>query len=243
MRRGPLAVVLIAFLAWFLWKGLPFLTTARPAIWSTPTSQATDPAALAPVKIRRGQRACLDQIDFGPQAKYVAVTLKTPRPSPPIRIEARAAGYTATGRIAPGIADNGLAIAPIPAADRETTGTLCFADDGRYAVSFYGIAPGRGSSPSTTTIEGRQVPQDLSVTLMTNPSQSLGSRLGDVAGHLAAFRPVTGWEVFLLGLLAVLAVPVALGVAIARSVADDEDREGRPGDGPPGAFAAPRDDV
>jgi hypothetical protein len=91
-------------------------------------------------------------------------------------------------------------------------------------VAFYGINPGRGSSPATTTVDGKAIQQQLSVTLLTSPSKSLGSRLGEIFDRVAAFRPVTGWELWLLALLALIGVPVALGVALARSAAlDDAD--------------------
>ena len=60
------------------------------------------------------------------------------------------------------------------------------------------------------------------MTLLTSPAQSIGSRLGDIAAHIAAFRPMTGWEVFVLGLLAVIGMPIAVGVALARAAAQDD---------------------
>jgi hypothetical protein len=71
-------------------------------------------------------------------------------------------------------------------------------------------------------VNGKPIPQELSVSLLTHPSQSLTARLGTIASHIAAFRPLTGWQVFLLGLLAVFGVPVAVGVALARAAAEDD---------------------
>jgi hypothetical protein len=41
---------------------------------------------------------------------------------------------------------------------------------------------------------------------------------------------MTGWQVFLLGLLAVFGVPVAVGVALSRAAAEDEVVAGSPAD-------------
>jgi hypothetical protein len=225
MRRGLLAFVLVAFGAWFVWKALPFLDAQRAAISSTPTTRPTDPTNLIPIMVRRGQRLCLDQVDFGPDARFAQVTVQGKHPSPPIRVEAAAPGYRASATIAPGVATDNDATAQLTPAARETTGTLCFINEGRYAVSFYGISPGKGLSPSNTTLDGTKAPSQLSVTLLTRPSQSIGARLSSIASHIAAFRPLTGWEVWLIGLLAVLGVPVLVGLALARSAAADDALE------------------
>ena len=84
-------------------------------------------------------------------------------------------------------------------------------------------------------MNGKAVDQELSITVLTDLSQSLTSRLGTIASHIAAFRPVTGWQVFLLGLLAVFGVPVAVGVALARAAAEDDVAAAGP---PPGDVRA-----
>jgi hypothetical protein len=226
MRRGLLALVLASFAAFVVVKVVPFLRDRQPETFATPTVPATDPASLAPVAVKGRQRVCLDRMEYGPKAKYVLVTVETKRASGPILLTARAPGYSATARQGPGLRGTVPVLLPIAPARQEVDGgTLCLTNRGRHKVAFYGINPGRGSSPAKTTVDGKAIQQQLSVTLLTSPSKSLGSRLGEIFDRVAAFRPVTAWEVWLLALLAFIAVPVALGVALARSAASDDDAE------------------
>jgi hypothetical protein len=223
MRRWVVALVLGAFALWALVKVVPFLKSEKPEIFATPTVQPIDPATLALVDLKRDQRVCLNQMEYGPKARYVGLTLKSRWPSGPISIEARAPGYLARARQTAGVSGNAPVTIPIKAAGRAVDGgTLCVSNEGRHMVSLYAVNPGRGSSPATTTVDGEAITQQLSVTLLTSPAKSLGSRLGEIFDHVAAFRPVTGWEVWLLALLAFLGLPVALGFALARSLAEDD---------------------
>jgi hypothetical protein len=227
MRRGLFAGVLVLFALWFVVKALPFLSDGRPATYATPTVQPTDPSALVPVVLKGGQTACTDQIPYGPDARYVQFTLTgSKRPASPITVVASAPGYRAQAQLPAGTPGDVLQTVPIRPAPRSVSGgTLCLTNDGRHQVAFYGINPGRGSSPSTTVVAGKPVPQELSLTLLTHSSQGLGARFGTLASHIAAFRPFTGWEVWLLGLLVVLGVPVAVAFALARAADDDAPRE------------------
>lgn len=242
MRKGLLAGVLALFALWFVVKAVPFLDRERPAIYATPTVQPTDPATLAPIAVKGGKSVCTDQIPWGPDARYVQLTLTGSKwPASPLLVVASGPGYRATARLPEGTAGDVLqTVAITPARKEIPNGKLCVVNEGRHQVKLYGINQGRGSSPSTTTVDGKPVDQELSVTLLTNPSQSLTSRLGTIASHIAAFRPMTGWQVFLLGLLAVFGVPVAVGVALARAAAEDDvAATGPPPDDEPGPEPEP----
>ncbi|HEV7493843.1 hypothetical protein [Baekduia sp.] len=224
MRRGLFAGVLVLFALWFVVKAVPFLDRARPATYATPTVQPTDPASLAPIAVKGGQSVCADRMPWGPDARYVQFTLTgSKRPASPLRIVASGPGYRATAQLPAGTAGDVLqTVAITPARTEIPNGTLCVFNEGRHQVKVYGINPGRSSSLSTTKVNGKPIDQELSITLLTHPSQSLSGRLGTIASHIAAFRPVAGWEVFLLGLLAVFGVPVAVAVALSRAAAEDE---------------------
>jgi hypothetical protein len=239
MRRGLLAGVLVLFALWFVVRAMPFLDRGRPAIYATPTIQPTEPAALAPIAVKGGKSVCADQIPWGPDARSVQFTLTggSKWPTSPLGIVATGPGYRATARLPDGTAgDVQQTVAIAPARTVIPNGTLCIVNEGRHQIKLYGINPGRGSSPSTTKVDGKPIEQELSITVLTSPSQSLTARLGTIASHIAAFRPLTGWQVFLLGLLAVFGVPVAVGVALARAAAEDDvaDAAGLPRDDEPG---------
>jgi hypothetical protein len=225
MRKGLLIGVLALYAAWFIWKPIPLLTRDQPAIWSTPTLQPTDPTLLAPVRVPGGGRACMSNIEFGPKARYAMVTLLPGKwPTRTIRVEARAPGYRADARIAPGLVDNQLAIVALRPARSSVVGTLCFINTGRHRIAFYGF--GADTSPSVTTVDGKALPQELSLTLLESPSKPLIERVGDVIGHVAAFRPVTSWEIWIVLLALLFATPVALAVALSRAAALDDEAPG-----------------
>ncbi|QEC46251.1 hypothetical protein FSW04_00785 [Baekduia soli] len=216
----PVAVFL---LGWGVKKLGPFLDTQAQEVYATPTVQPTDAATLAPIPVKGGKQVCLHNVEYGPGAKYVYVTITTTRPAGPIAVEARAQGYDAKAVQPAGAASDVPLIVKIAPAPREVgDGTLCLTNLGRHQIRFYGIHPGRGSSPTTTTVDGKAIPEQLSVTLLTSPSKSLGSRIGTIFDHVAAFRPVTGWEVWIVAILALIGAPVAIVVALVRATAQDE---------------------
>jgi hypothetical protein len=226
LRPSPaviaLAVALLAFLAWGAWKAIPFLQTKPQEVFATPTSQPN--AQLAQLVVPgKGARACLSGVEFGPDARYVYVTVRSRFVPGEILVEARAKGYAARARQAAGGPQEGPLILPIAPARQEVgDGTLCVVNRGRHQLALYGVPPGRDASPTTTTIDGKPTKEQLSVSLLTRPSASLGSRLGTIFDHAAAFRPVTGWEIWLLALLAGIGAPIAIGLALAGAAAEDE---------------------
>jgi hypothetical protein len=228
MRRAAWIVIpMVLFLAyWGARKVSPFLHTRAAEVYATPTGVPTDAGALALVQVPgKGGRACVDHIEYGPGARYVELTINTPkRPAGAFTVEAQAPGYRATARQRPGLGTDQQAILPIRPATRSVgDGTLCITNEGRHRVGFYGVNPGRGSTPARSTVDGRAIVPQLSVRLLTSPSRSLGSRLGTILDHAAAFRPVTGWELWLLLVLVAVGVPVAIAVALIRADAEDDE--------------------
>ncbi|MDX6717028.1 MAG: hypothetical protein QOH30_3586 [Baekduia sp.] len=241
MRKAPLVLVLVAFAVWFFaWKGLPFLDGARPETFSTPTVQPQNEAELGNAKIKHGQEICADKIELGPGARYVVVTVLTKgEPAGRLRFTARGPGYRAATIQPAGTADNQQIAVPItPAEHTIADGTLCITNLGRHQVGFFAVgAPGPQDTPSQTTVDGSPIPLDLSITLLTSPSRSLGDRLGTVFDHMAAFNPLSGWTVWVLFVLALVGGPIAIGVALGRAAALDDGADG-PGAGEPTAGPA-----
>jgi hypothetical protein len=220
-----MVLVVVLFGLWFAWKGEPFLKRSPPEVYSTPTIQPTGPGDLGNVVVKRNGRACLDQLDFGPGARYALVTALTDQPTGPLRFEARAPGYAADAVAPAGAGSNQQIIVPLKPASREVRGgTLCIINEGRHKVGFYGVsANNHQGTPPQTTVDGKLSDLDLSLTLLTSPSKSLKSRLGTIFDHMAAFNPLSGWTVWLLFLLALIGVPVALGAALGRALVEDDE--------------------
>jgi hypothetical protein len=224
MRKTPLILTVVVFALWFAWKGLHFLETAPAEIYSTPTVEPTNAAELGEVRLKRRQRACADGIEYGPGARYVIVTVLTDQPAGPLRFEARAPGYAADAIHPGGAGSNQRVVVPItPAAKPVDGGTLCITNLGKQRVGFYSVgAGGPQGTPSQTTIDGKPVDLDLSITLLTSPSKPIGDRLGTIFDHMAAFNPLSGWVVWVLLVAALVGVPFALGAALGRAAAEDD---------------------
>ncbi|HMJ36443.1 MAG TPA: hypothetical protein VK501_21245 [Baekduia sp.] len=228
MRKTPLILVVVGFALWFAWKGKPYLDSARPQVFSTPTVQPTGPGDLGNVAVKRHGRVCIDQLDFGPGARYAVVTAITDQPTGRLRFEARAPGYAADAVAPPGTGSNQQIVVPLKPAARDVRGgTLCITNEGQHKVGFYGVSAGgrQGTAPQTK-IDGSLSDLDLSLTLLTSPSKTLGSRLGTTFDHMAAFNPMSGWSVWVVALLALIGVPVAVGVALGRALAQDDEAPG-----------------
>jgi hypothetical protein len=232
MRRGVLAGTLVLFLAWFLVKALPFLTDGRPATWATPTSTPFSGDQLAPVTVPAGGRICVSGMPWAPDARYVQLRVLpgVRGRSPALDVLATAPGYRAAATIPAGLPQNADAIAKIDPAPREVTGSLCVTNRGTTKLGFYGVLEkGRLAAPVEVTVDGRpSADRQLSVTLLTNPSQSLLGRFDDVLDHVAAFRPVGPWLVWLLALALMLGTPLALALTLAAAVGEDERDDDAP---------------
>jgi hypothetical protein len=226
--RRVVGATLLVLLAWFVVKGVPFLTKDRPAIWATPTSEAFDAAQLAPVTVpARGGRVCVDGIPWAPEAKYVQLRVLpgVKATTPPIDVVAAAPGYHATATIPAGLPQNAQALAKLTPAPREVTGSLCAINRGPRPLALYGVAKaGRLEAPVKVTIDGNPLPdRQLTVTLLSNPSQSPLARLGDIFSHIAAWRPWGAWAVWIVALLLLLGTPVALAIALGRAAEADAE--------------------
>jgi hypothetical protein len=224
MRKGLLALTLLLVVGFTVWKVVPFLQGGRPDVYDTPTAIPLDGVGT-PVTMKKGQEACLTGLDLGPDARYTQFSLQTKRPSPPLQLTVKGpGGYVARAPVAGGQPDNTVVITKITPAPRELSGgRFCLRNLGRHAVSVYGVGHGaRSSAPNVTTVDGKPVDGTISLTLLRSPSRSLWAQLGETFDRMAAFRPVTGFEVWILALLVLLATPVGLAVALARSAATDD---------------------
>jgi hypothetical protein len=228
MRKGILAGFLGLFLVWFLVAGLAYLLKSRPAIWATPTSEPYDVGQLTPVAVPGHGRICVDGMPWAPEARLVQLRV-LPGPTartPALGIEATGpGGYRATTKIPAGLVQNDRATAPIRPAAREITGTLCVTNEGARPTSFYGVPTAdRLGAAVKVTVNGRALAdRQLSVTLLQSRDKAILGRLGTVLSHVAAFRPIGAWMVWILLALLLVGTPVGVALALARASADDDE--------------------
>ena len=153
MRRGLLAIVLVAFVAWFFWKasalpGRPahgdLVDADRPA--RGPGAAGAGQGQGPPARVRGRHRLRARGAVRGDRAAGRRF------PTPPIDLTAEApGGYRAQAHLDAGTATDAPVIVPIrPAAHVVAGGTLCLTNQGRHSVLFYGTTLGRNTSPSAT---------------------------------------------------------------------------------------------
>jgi hypothetical protein len=225
MRRSWLlpalagALILVALLAW----GLPWWTKDRAAVTSTPTPPPFQ--AIAPVVLKPGSEACETLVAFEPGTR--AATILSAKPTedgPRLRVTATADGYRSVAEIPGGYAAQDSLQAALDAPPRAAIGELCVENVGRRRVTLQGTTEGRIQNRAGTVVDGRQVPEKLTLLLTEGRARSLADRPGEILDRVAAFKPpiVGRASLAIVGLLILLGVPAAVVYAIARGIADEE---------------------
>src|SRR4051812_25144797 len=89
----------------------------------------------------------------------------------------------------------------------------------------------RTRTRSNTYVDGGVVVGDLTLELLGRHGP-LTARLGELFSRAATFKPVTSWEIWVLAILMLLAIPGGLALALGRAASDPpapaEDRPRRP---------------
>jgi hypothetical protein len=191
--------LLIAALLWFI----PYLTRDREAISSVAAPQPV--VAVQSVGVKPREQACIDEVTFDDDSEIVELTaLAAKRPGPPLELTAEAGGYVARASADGGYDRPALLRVPLDPPQRSTIGTLCIRNAGSVSISLMATSDNRTSSlRSTTRVDGRAVPPDISMRLLASESGTVVDRAGELVARVAAFKPTllgTGliWLVLLL---------------------------------------------
>lgn len=225
MRRPALTLALVAplvllvvYLAGALHWYRPFLDQRRAVVASTPSLEGIQ--SLKEVRLRPGQRGCIQTLPLDPQDHRLRLVLWAHAARPvPLSFALRGRGYAARGRFA-GYPAGGPApvIAPVsPAPPAAFDGTLCVRNEGRHSVGLVGTdEPNSLTLPSTRVDGGAESPVDPAVTFLDGPDASILSRAGTVIGRVSDFTggvmPV--WLLWPLALLIVVGVPAGTALAL-----------------------------
>jgi hypothetical protein len=153
-------------------------------------------------------------------ARFDAIDLRLGtggRPGPPLDVTVRGEGgrTLATGTVAPGARDNAQAQARIvPAVPAGTRFDICFRNDGRREVGFYGgswyLSPGRAYAGR------RRLEGNVRIVFLRDEPRSALSLVPDMFRRAALFRPdpVGAWTFWLLLVLVVAGIPALLALAL-----------------------------
>jgi hypothetical protein len=172
------------------------------------------------------------------------------RPGPPLVVSVvdqgskRELGW---GRVAPGWVDNGTAQdVNVGAVEPGRQVAVCVRNEGSVRAYVYGdyyngkfgTGPA-GVTPTNSTnsasVDDIPITGDISIKLLSSGPRSLLARVPALFRHAAVFRPalVGAWTFWLLGLLILVAAPVALWRAAVSATMENADADPEPmRDGP-----------
>lgn len=217
MRKAAVLGFLAPIIVLAIAKFVPHLGGQAPSIDSTPAVQPL--AELTDVTLEPGQTLCVRGVALGPDSRFARFFRPVRRAGvPPLTVTAtgpryRSVSQTPRNRDAPRVIT-----VPLEPPRTEIDGaSICIRNDGRRNTYLIGVPPGLDSTVSETSVNGRPIPEDVTVTLLKDPSASRLSNLPAILDRASAFTPFGPWAAWLLSALVVVGVPAALGVALARS--------------------------
>lgn len=207
-------LVLVLIVVW-----LPYLFRTRQVVLATP-----GPAPIAkttPIALTAGGTTCVDNVSLDERARALRMRFIAPvgAVGGPLVIVLTDAHGRRVGsvRVPRGFRVPSMIQPAVHTTLRHSTiGKVCIANNGRR-LTMQGSDEPRTRTRSNTFVNGTQVVGDLSLEVYGKPS-SVASRIGDIFGEAATFKPVTTWEVWVLAVLLLLGVPGGLTFVLVRSL-------------------------
>jgi hypothetical protein len=239
-RRVAIFAGVALLLALLLFRGIPYLTQQREVIASTPTPNAI--TAVSPIALKPRAQICTNQVTYNPDSQVARfVTAGAPQAKgPPLAISASGPGYRARSQVPGGYPGSGPVEVRLAPPNRSLIGEFCIRNSGRAQVVLAGTQEGRTVGRSIATVDGAQLPTQLSLTLRRAKGASVLDRAGSLLSHDAALNPMTPALVALLGLAVLILVPLGAFWALAMSFkAGDAVALGGEVAAPPVPFAVP----
>src|SRR6478672_4034653 len=143
--RIAAAVVLVVVLAGAVHWFVPFLTTDRAVITSSPSLSGVFSSNEVRVAPRR--RLCVAPVPFDPQSRLVRLNVTSGGRAVPLSVRATGPGYVAQTTLQRYATGAGVAVsAPLSPPRRPVTGSLCVVNTGRAAISLLGTQEPRSLS-------------------------------------------------------------------------------------------------
>ena len=214
--------------AFWIFAGGPFLSEPTSGIASVPQPPPLSGIALVPV--RSDGRACLDQATVTREGRSVQVRVGTyGRPAGRLEVSLSAPGYRSTTSLPAGwFRDNDLVNVPISPPRIDVLATICLRNLARDPIALYG-GTRSGSSRSYTTVDGRVVRENISLTVLATGQPRLVDARDSIMRRALLFDPaiVAAWWLWPLGILVFIVGPVVLVFLLAAAVRQDSRLSGR----------------
>jgi hypothetical protein len=224
MRRRPALIALAAFvvIAAILW--VPWATTKRTVVASTPVPPAL--FGVTPAPLKPGQNACMSQVTLDPMSQVAEIGVNTSgKPGPPLDVVASGPGYRATARVPAGYTDTPALHFDMTPPRHALVGQICIRNAGHISMSLNGTTEFRTMGRPVLSIDKVQQPLDAQLKLYGRRQESYASQIGRIFDHAATFTPgIPPGVLMLLCLLALVGIPAGTFAALAIAARDDDDR-------------------
>ena len=215
------ALAAFAVLAAILW--IPWATTERPIIASTPVPPPQ--FGVSPAPVRGGGTACQRNVTFYSRTKVAEIGVLTGgRPGPPLEITASAPGYRQRVLVPGGYRDDQALRFHLRPPSHSALGQLCIRNTGRQGVNLVATGELATTGRPDLVIDGTQQPVDAKLLFFDTVKQSYASRIGEIFGHAANFTPpfLSQPVLIVLALVTLLVIPVLVAAALSAAFREDD---------------------
>jgi hypothetical protein len=199
---------------------VPFLTKKRDipaAVPSPPPLVATSLDDLP-----AGRALCMSRIAISAESQQMRFKVGTyHRPGPPLALTVTGSGYRAAANVPGRYADNAALAVAIPRPPGSRLVTVCIRNRGRHNIAFYAAAD-RAKSRARVSVAGKRVVATPTLFFNQRERSTVAGQAGTITGRIAVFRGFLdhAWVVWLLALLALVAVPVLVAAGLAAALRD-----------------------
>ncbi|HEX6713736.1 MAG TPA: hypothetical protein VF066_10135 [Thermoleophilaceae bacterium] len=238
-RRLPIAFGVVLLLGLLAARGIPWLTHEREVIAATPTPNAI--SAVSPIGLEPRAQACTSPVTYSPQSEVARFVVRDKQKGggPPLLITAHGPGYKTSAQLPGGYPGAGPAEVPLKTPRSSLLGEFCIRNMGDKKVELAGTEEGRTVGRTSTAVNGAQVSAQLSLTFRRAEPAALGSRIGALFRHDAAFNPMTPLLLWILAIALLVLVPVGTFWALSAGFASADAAAAGAGAATPGfPFAA-----
>jgi hypothetical protein len=214
------ALAAFAVLAAILW--IPWATDKRPIIASTPVPPPV--FGVTPAAVPAGATACMTNVTFYERTQIAEIGVTTKGRGPALDITASASGYRSTARVPGGYTSNPALRFTLTPPGKPVLGRLCIRNTGRSAISLNGTEELSTMGRPSLVINGAAQPMDAKLVFYDKRRVSYASRLSEIFRHAALFTPpfLSAAVLILLGLIALVGIPVAMAKALAVAWSEDD---------------------